>query len=100
MIQRTLRQDQLPKRVDKPTPDQDQDDPYQIVGLFSEVGQGLRSPQSPDEYDPQEKNERYCSQNDANQLIHDKVFQNPSLADLLHGDRFAVSTHANKSPDY
>jgi hypothetical protein len=65
MVERTLRQDQLPKRVDKPTPDQDQDDPYHVVDLLSEVGHGSRSPQSPDEYGSQEENERYRDQNDA-----------------------------------
>jgi hypothetical protein len=89
MVQRPLRQDQLPKRVDKPTPDQDQDDPYQIVNLLSEVGHGLRSPQSPDEYGSQEENEWYRSQNDAYQLIHDKVFPNP--ADLFGFTRECAS---------
>ena len=90
MVQRPLRQDQLPKRIDKPTPDQDQNYPYQIIDLFSEVGYGLRSLQWPDEYASQEENDWYRSQNDANQLIHGKSFPNPSLADLFCGGRFAL----------
>ena len=61
MVQRPLRQDRLPNRIDKPTPDQDQDYPYQIIDLFSEVGHGLRSLQVPHEYGSQEENDRYRS---------------------------------------
>jgi hypothetical protein len=74
VVQRPLGQDQLPERIDKPTPDQDQDYPYHVVDLFSEVGHGLRPLQLPHEYGSQEKNDWQRGQNDAYQLIHSKVF--------------------------
>jgi hypothetical protein len=78
MGQRTLAQDQLPQRGDKPAPDQDQDDPCQIVDLFSEVGHGLLSPQSPDEYGSHEENERSPCQSWAGFTIGTFGFEYPT----------------------
>src|SRR6516165_3583551 len=101
MVQRPLRQDQLPKRIDKPTPDQDQDYPYQIIDLFSEVGHGLRSLQLPHEYGSQEENDRYRSQDDTYQLIHGKSSQIllwPTYS-TGGGSRWIAYHYADKSPD-
>ena len=90
MVQRPLRQDRLPKRIDKPTPDQDQDYPYQIIDLFSEVGHGLRPLQLPHEYGSQEENDRYRSQNDSYQLIHGESSQILRWPTYFTGGRFAL----------
>ena len=90
MVQRPLRQDRLPNRIDKPTPDQDQDYPYQIIDLFSEVGYGLRSLQVPHECGSQEENDRYRSQNDSYQLIHGESSQILLWPTYFTGGRFAL----------
>ena len=101
MVQRPLRQDRLPKRIDKPTPDQDQDYPYQIIDLFSEVGHGLRPLQLPHEYGSQEENDRYRSQNDSYQLIHGESSQILRWPTYFTGagSRWIAYHYADKSPD-
>src|SRR5262249_55985560 len=62
---------QFSDRVDDPATDSEQDHPYQIVDLLSEIGNSqLHRLRSPEEDGSQEQDDRYRSHKNRDQLVH------------------------------
>src|SRR5262249_11432433 len=66
-----IRVDQFSDRVDDPAADSEQDHPHQIVNLLPEIGnRQLHRLRSPGEDRSQEKDDRYRSCKNYDQLVH------------------------------